>query len=930
MSSSRASEPILLLRRAASLVAWLLLVLALALVPAVSVAQIIPNVPNPLARDTVPAGPDSVAPDSLQDVRLSAAADSIKQILQALPGYIMTEYTGENANFRTDTGVLRLEGQASVNRDGTRLTTDTIVYYQRDQLIETFGDSASVTGEQQNLSGRRLIYDLRTERATAIEARTEVTEGPATWFVMGDMTVEGTNRLFGSHARFTSCDLQIPHYHFETDEIVVIRNQILVARPARFFIGEVPLLWLPFVVQNLEQGRRSGLLTPRFGVNDIVRTSSGYNRQITNVGFYWAINDYMGAEVSTNWRSGAYTSLLGSLNYNWRQQFLSGSVSAERYWQANGGRQLAFNTTSNWQPDERTSVSVSGRYASSGRFVQQTSYDPREVTQDLNSTLNISRRFDWGQVALGGDRRQSISNGDVTLGFPSFSISPRAVTLFQSTSPETARWFNDITMNIGGISGTRSTVDYADNLESGRRDQTVTRFSTSPSLTIGNLSISARADANRATNDAVSGVREDQQIVDLAGFERDEVNWSASVGYRQQLIGSTSISPGVSLNQSILRDTLTADLYISGPTRYSFSASLNTDIFGFYPGFGGLTRIRHRLSPFVSYSYAPEVQQTPAQEAAFGARGGRTQNRVTFGLNQTWEAKLATPNVPEETVAQVDSLTGDTIRQSQVPPVAGDPQKVTILSLTTSSFTYDFAQRKEEGSGFLTDQVSNTIRSDYLRGLSVQMQHELFDRRELAPTPENTGKLGRFAPRLSSLSTSFELGPQSAIFQWLNRIGFGDAERPEEGSPTLLPGPSEDDEPAPAGTGGFTGNNQGTGAGPWSVSLAYQYTRNPRIFISNPLYVDEDDGIQTVRSATSFQLTPKWGVSWSTDYSITDGKFGSHALNFRRDIHEWQANFSFYQTPSGNTAFEFYVQLLHNTDLRFDYGERNLGIDRNR
>ena len=127
-------------------------------------------------------------------------------------------------------------------------------------------------------------------------------------------------------------------------------------------------------------------------------------------------------------------------------------------------------------------------------------------------------------------------------------------------------------------------------------------------------------------------------------------------------------------------------------------------------------------------------RRSPAQEVAFGVAGGRTQNRMTFGLNQTWEAKLATPRTtPQDTVLRVDSLTGDTIRQSQVPPVAGDPQKVTLLSLTTSSFTYDFAQKKEEGSGFLTEQVSNSIRSDYLRGLTVQMQHELFDRRDLDP-----------------------------------------------------------------------------------------------------------------------------------------------------------------------------------------------------
>lgn len=904
--------------------------LAISLLPGAGSAQIIPNTPQPAERDSA-AFADTVAADTTaREVRLSAAADSVRQVLQALPGYTITEYTGDAANFRTDTGILRLEGNARVDQDGMQLTTDTLVYYQRDRLIETFGDSAYVHTNEQDLVGQRLIYDLTTRRATALQARTEVTESSATWIVTGDMTVEGTNRLLASHASFTSCDLLIPHYHFESDEVMVIRNRILVARPARFYIGEVPLFWLPFVVQNLEQGRRSGLLTPRFGINDIVRTSSGYNRQITNVGFYWAINDYMGAEVSTNWRSGAYTSLLGTLGFNWRRQFLSGNISAERYWPVSGARQLSLSATTNWQPDERTTLALSGRYASSGEFVRQSTYDPREATQDLSSTLNITRRFDWGQMSLGGDRRQSISNGDVSTGFPTFSISPRALTLFRSTNPETARWFNDITLNIGSITASRSSQDFARNVEEARRDQTVTRFSTSPSLTIGNLSLSMQANGNRAASDPVSGLRDNGEAVDLLGFERDELTWSASIGYRQQLIGTTSISPGISLNQAVVRDTLTNNEYISGPLRYSFGAGVNTDLFGFYPGIAGFSTIRHRISPFVSYSYSPAVAQTPEQEAAFGPAGGRTQNRITFGLNQTWEAKLRNPpSVPQDSVVRVDSITGDTIRQSQVQPVAGDPQKVTLLSITTSAFAYDFTQKKEEGTGFLTREISNSISSDYLRGLTIQMQHELFDRRDLAPTPENTGKLGRFAPRLSQLATSFQLGPESAVFRWLNRFGFGSGERAEEGFPSLLPGSPEDDTVVPAGTGAFTGNNRGTGRGPWNVSLSYHYSRMPRNYSADPLNLD-DRAEQTVNGNMSFQLTEKWNVSWRTDYSFKDNKFGTHALNFQREIHEWQANFSFYQTPNGNSGFEFYVQLLHNTDLRFDYREQNLGIDRNR
>ena len=129
------------------------------------------------------------------------------------------------------------------------------------------------------------------------------------------------------------------------------------------------------------------------------------------------------------------------------------------------------------------------------------------------------------------------------------------------------------------------------------------------------------------------------------------------------------------------------------------------------------------------------------------------------------------------------------------------------------------------------------------------------------------------------------------------------------------------------GASTFTGNPVGTGGGPWRAGISYALTRPQREFNTSQFQPGDQ---QTLQGNLSFQLTPNWGVGWNTDYSISDREFGTHRLNFRRDLHEWQANFNFYQTPTGNTGFEFYVELTHNRDLRFDYSERNLGVDRRR
>src|SRR5690606_15595515 len=253
------------------------------------------------------------------------------------------------------------------------------------------------------------------------------------------------------------------------------------------------------------------------------------------------------------------------------------------------------------------------------------------------------------------------------------------------------------------------------------------------------------------------------------------------------------------------------------------------------------------------------------------------------------------------------------------------PEKVTLLSITTSALTYDFTRARETGNGFTNTSISNNITSDYLGGLSVQITHDLFDQSEINPNdPEQRGRLGRFAPRLSRLSTGFDLGPTSPIFRWLGILRRGgDRTAPTDGN---IPG---EEEPGPtdrAGATTATGNQQSLGSGQWRATIDYSFTRPSRTY--DPQNLRRDEATQTINLSASLPLTPNWAADWRTQYSITDNEFAGHSLNFSRSLHRWQANFSFFQTATGNTGFQFYVELVDNRDLHFDYRERNLGIDR--
>ena len=79
----------------------------------------------------------------------------------------------------------------------------------------------------------------------------------------------------------------------------------MVARPAILYIQDIPVMWFPFIFQDSRSGRHSGILTPQFGLTELLRNSPDYRRTVYNAGYYFALSDYYDAQVSMDWRSAA-------------------------------------------------------------------------------------------------------------------------------------------------------------------------------------------------------------------------------------------------------------------------------------------------------------------------------------------------------------------------------------------------------------------------------------------------------------------------------------------------------------------------------------------------------------------------------------------------------------------------------------------------
>ncbi len=898
-------------------------------------------------------------PDSLRELADSterrpppraAEPDSVLEALLALPGYQASRYRGTELEFGPGEHVVlhgSSEARARFFREGAermQLEADSAISMNDSTgLVWTRGASVFTGREGDPLSSTSMIYNLGDRRGTAYSARTRFSESGSPWIVSGDLPSVTPETVHGAHVGFTTCDLEHPHYRFDTSEIKIVAGNVLVARSVRLYFGDVPVFWFPFMFQSMERGRASGILTPRFSVNDVVRSSAGYSRRISNLGYYWAINEYADASVAMDWWADNYVGVTGTLSYNWLRQFLRGNVKFRNFWREDGSTTLALSTNHRWEIDERTQFDARGSYASSTDFVRQNSFDPREVTQSIDSQGGIRREFDWGNLSLSANRRQFLSDDRVSLTLPSANLSLKPITFLRATSSQ-ARWFNDVVWTGSG-NYTRNVEDRLDQppgtFTEALADRLDTRAGLSSSLSLGAFSLSHNLNFDETvTRDGLAlapaaGLaapdRLENWFGDVAAPARDsvspqradlskaEIAWSQTVSYQHRLIGTTTLTPNLSMSGRAMRsnEIPEAGSLVSAPTRLSFGAGLKTDLYGLWPGVGGFSAIRHKLSPGFDYSYAPAATQTDLQNAVFGRSEFRARNEMRIRLNQTFEAKREIEGAEEEEGAAADAP----------PAPSGEPRRreraeiVQLLALQTSAVNYDFVRADSLGrftEGFTTTTLSNSVSSDFLRGLQISMDHLLFDEGA-------QGEGRKFSPHLSGLDLSFALSASSPPLRWLGGlIGVGsgtDGARPEEeeedaAEDSFQPASGVDESSVVPDFGGASSNLRG-GRAPGGRSSGRGWDANVSYSLQRPR--ERDDVRQMLQLNVRFQPTEMWRATWRTSYDVELGTFNDHMISFSRELHRWEANFDFRRTVTGNWAFRFEVALSDNRDLMFDY-----------
>jgi hypothetical protein len=947
-----------------------------------------PAAPAPTRASPPPAGRVAPAGSDTAKVTLSRertlftwdSPDSVMRELLDRAGYRAVQYQGARVRFDAQTRALILSGSpAAVQRDETMLVGDSIVYDDATNRVLALGDTVILRDPTQPdaddfIARGRIDYDLDSRQGQTGPFSTSVATGQRLFLtaqrgtILSDTLVRGRHIVFAKDGSFTFCDHAEPHFHFATRDMKFISENVMVARPGILYIGEVPVFWIPFFFQDVRSGRRSGILTPNFGVAELIRNSPSYRRSVQNIGYYFAMNDYMDGQVSFDWRSGTRRSEVdpgfirgnAEYQYRWLDRFMSGQAAVSYLVQGDGTKNTSVTWNHNQDFSKQTRLTARLNWTQNTQVQRNIAINPVAANATIRSNLNYQTKVGPALINLGGSRVQYPGRTQVDTDFPSLNVSVGTI------GAGAVQWTPAMRLAVSGSSRLDQGLQFpfvynvrpdGTGIDSTRfrADRRNMQFGFDTPIRIGDWVWQNAITVNDALRDfpeqrELVGVRDTSQrsIRIFARTFQTSVDWTTSFGLPRFFNGTWNLTPNVSVanvdpaSGLVVRTERSGGRWVAQRKRLNYGLSASPTLYGYFPGIGPVSRLRHAINPGLSYTYSPRATVNDDYLEALGRTrvgylGALPQNRVSLSLSTNLEAKLRAP---------LDSA-----------PESG--KKLTLASLQFSSLSYDFVRADTTGNGFVDRTLNLSGRTDLLPGFDFRLGYELFQGDPISDT-------ATFSPYRTDFDVSFSLNPQSGLIAFLGRLigRRADIEAPSaEGGarrdPTI---DRQVRQMSAAGAGARVPQLALPSGGGWNLSLQYNATRQRPFrggtqIVNNPAALCESQrargpfaydrcvlnaqnapatGLTTGQSAIgapvfispptqnvsanlSLPVTENWSAQWSTQYDVVRARFASQQVGLQRQLHDWNAVFAFTQAPNGNFAFNFFIALKAQPELKFNY-----------
>jgi hypothetical protein len=498
----------------------------------------------------------------------------------------------------TDSGVMImatkeffLYGDAKTEYRTSQLEAANIVYDQQTQNIRAYG-AKDTTGSP--LSNPKFLEGDIVSVNDSIYFNMKSGKGLTknTNFQQGEIFVNANTMkkvskdvAFAYKARFTTCNLDDPHFAFRTNKMKIITDKIGVSGPTFPEFEGVPFpIGIPFGIFPLATGRHSGLMAPAFS------TSEDFGLGFEGLGYYKVLSDNFDATVRTNIYSYGGWNLNLNSKYIMRYKYMGNfNLSLQNTKMLNrnaainqeytGGRTFMINWTHSMDQRARpgTSFSANVNFGST-KYNRMLLNNPFQNYQNqISSSISYTKNWDNKyNLSVNLNHNQNNNLGLVNMSLPNINFNAITIYPFQSKDQIGAgKWYEKL--GIGYNGSFQNQLSFYDSALNFRKLLDTMQWGAQHSIPIS-LSLPSLG----------------------------PITVTPGISFEEKWFGQQSIKTWNNKTRQV--DTSITRGFYRAPNM-SFSLGTASRIFGTYKFKKNSTvqAIRHEVRPSISMSYTPDL-----------------------------------------------------------------------------------------------------------------------------------------------------------------------------------------------------------------------------------------------------------------------------------------------------------------------------------
>ena len=489
----------------------------------------------------------------------------------------------------------RLYGESNVKYQNMDLASEKIFMRLDSNLVhaegrldsttqETIGSPVFKMGSDEYQTGP-MSFNFKTKKGLIKDAYTQQDDG----FLTSEVSKRGPDgEMYLQHGRYTTCDDPHPDFYLALSRAKVRPGKDVVFGPAYLVVADVPLpLAVPYGFFPFTKSYSSGLIMPTYGDE----TEKGF--YLRDGGYYFAVSDKMDlkllGEIYTkgSWGISATSNYRKRYKYNGNflvsyQNAIKGEKNMPDYVKTTDIKVLWNHTQDAKANPYRTfNARVNFTTTSYDQYNLTSMYNPQTRTQSTRtSSVSWSTRFSSLNMSLSSsfNLSQNMRDSTITVGLPNLSINVSTFYPFKRKKAAGAeRWYEKINMTYTG--------------------------------TVKNEINNVKEDKFMHSSLARDWQNGMQHVIPIkATFTAGYLNITPSINFTDRTLFKRADKYWDEKNQKEVTDTLSGFYNVYN---WDLSLGLNTKLYGFWvPSrkiFGDkIDRIRHVLTPTLSFSYAPD------------------------------------------------------------------------------------------------------------------------------------------------------------------------------------------------------------------------------------------------------------------------------------------------------------------------------------